>query len=203
MSTEAHAARTCSVPFWRACRCGRADRRARAGEPAAGDDAASCPSAATSICLSGAGSNIVASVGKDGVLLVDSGTAAMADKLLAAVRELVAQGDGVARTDEVVRRRGAGMPVVEQLGAAADHGRPARAAADHRHRQHERRLRITSAATRCHRPRAAPTASAISTTRRRAPAIVAHENVTLRLTEGRQSGRLACRARPTSAATRS
>jgi glyoxylase-like metal-dependent hydrolase (beta-lactamase superfamily II) len=38
--------------------------------------------------LSGAGSNVVASVGKDGVLLVDTGSEAMAPKLLAAVREL-------------------------------------------------------------------------------------------------------------------
>jgi len=38
--------------------------------------------------LTGAGGNITASVGKDGVLLVDSGPAAMADKVVAAVREL-------------------------------------------------------------------------------------------------------------------
>jgi cyclase len=38
--------------------------------------------------LSGAGANITASVGKDGVLLVDSGLAAMAEKTLAAVRDL-------------------------------------------------------------------------------------------------------------------
>ena len=38
--------------------------------------------------LSGAGANVVASVGKDGVLLVDSGSTEMSDKLLATVREL-------------------------------------------------------------------------------------------------------------------
>jgi glyoxylase-like metal-dependent hydrolase (beta-lactamase superfamily II) len=38
--------------------------------------------------LAGAGSNIVASVGKDGVLLVDSGSAQMADKVLETVRML-------------------------------------------------------------------------------------------------------------------
>jgi hypothetical protein len=38
--------------------------------------------------LSGAGTNITVSVGKDGVLLVDSGRAAMAEKTLAVVREL-------------------------------------------------------------------------------------------------------------------
>ena len=38
--------------------------------------------------LSGAGANITVSVGKDGVLLVDSGLAAMAEKTLAVIREL-------------------------------------------------------------------------------------------------------------------
>jgi glyoxylase-like metal-dependent hydrolase (beta-lactamase superfamily II) len=38
--------------------------------------------------LSGAGANVVASVGKDGVLLVDSGSAEKSDTLLATVREL-------------------------------------------------------------------------------------------------------------------
>jgi glyoxylase-like metal-dependent hydrolase (beta-lactamase superfamily II) len=38
--------------------------------------------------LSGAGANITVSVGKDGVMLVDSGSAAMADKTLAVLRDL-------------------------------------------------------------------------------------------------------------------
>ena len=38
--------------------------------------------------LSGAGANITVSVGKDGVLLVDSGSAAMADRTLAVLRDL-------------------------------------------------------------------------------------------------------------------
>jgi len=38
--------------------------------------------------LSGAGANVVASVGKDGVLLVDTGSTEMSDTLLATVREL-------------------------------------------------------------------------------------------------------------------
>ena len=38
--------------------------------------------------LTGAGSNVVASVGKDGVMLVDTGAPAMADKVLAAVQDL-------------------------------------------------------------------------------------------------------------------
>lgn len=41
--------------------------------------------------LSGAGGNVTASVGKDGVMLVDSGSAAMAEKLLQAVRALSQQ----------------------------------------------------------------------------------------------------------------
>jgi cyclase len=38
--------------------------------------------------ISGAGANITASVGKDGVMLVDAGSAAMAEKTLAVVRDL-------------------------------------------------------------------------------------------------------------------
>ena len=38
--------------------------------------------------LTGAGSNVVASVGKDGVMLVDTGAPAMTDKVLAAVQDL-------------------------------------------------------------------------------------------------------------------
>jgi len=38
--------------------------------------------------ISGAGANITASVGKDGVMLVDTGSAAMAEKTLAVVRDL-------------------------------------------------------------------------------------------------------------------
>ena len=41
--------------------------------------------------LAGGGANIVASVGRDGVLLVDTGTAEMGEKVLAAVRELSRQ----------------------------------------------------------------------------------------------------------------
>ena len=41
--------------------------------------------------LTGAGGNITLSVGRDGVLLVDSGTAAMSDKVLAAIRQLQRQ----------------------------------------------------------------------------------------------------------------
>src|SRR5262245_41457236 len=39
--------------------------------------------------LVGAGGNIAASIGRDGILLVDSGSAPMADKVLATVRQLV------------------------------------------------------------------------------------------------------------------
>src|SRR5207237_5132533 len=41
--------------------------------------------------LVGGGANIVASVGKDGVLLVDSGTASLSDKIIAKVQELSRQ----------------------------------------------------------------------------------------------------------------
>ena len=38
--------------------------------------------------ISGAGANITVSVGKDGVMLVDAGSAAMAEKTLAVIRDL-------------------------------------------------------------------------------------------------------------------
>ena len=65
---------------------GQGDVRAQA-KPAAGEIRV-LPIRGNIYLLSGAGSNVVASVGKDGVLLVDSGTTEMSDKLLATVREL-------------------------------------------------------------------------------------------------------------------
>ena len=62
------------------------DVRAQA-KPAAGDIRV-LPIRGNIYLLSGAGANVVASVGKDGVLLVDSGSTEMSDKLLATVREL-------------------------------------------------------------------------------------------------------------------
>jgi glyoxylase-like metal-dependent hydrolase (beta-lactamase superfamily II) len=67
------------------CWAARADVRAQA--PLAGDIRV-LPIRGNIYLLSGAGGNIVASVGKDGVLLVDAGSAEMADKLLETVRTL-------------------------------------------------------------------------------------------------------------------
>ena len=86
--------------------------------------------------LSGAGANITVSVGKDGVLLVDSGSAAMAEKTLAAIRDLsrrVTASPGPLKSCVGVVQ---GLPVVEQLRAAAGDHQPAGAPADQRHRQH-------------------------------------------------------------------
>jgi glyoxylase-like metal-dependent hydrolase (beta-lactamase superfamily II) len=55
---------------------------------AAASDIRVLPIRGNTFLLIGAGANVVASVGKDGVLLVDSGTAQNADKLLATVRNL-------------------------------------------------------------------------------------------------------------------
>ena len=60
----------------------------RAQQPAAAGVLRVLPVRGNIYLISGAGANITASVGKDGVMLVDSGSAAMADKTLAVVREL-------------------------------------------------------------------------------------------------------------------
>jgi glyoxylase-like metal-dependent hydrolase (beta-lactamase superfamily II) len=65
---------------------GSTELRAQA-KPAASDIRV-LPLRGNAFLLIGAGANVVASVGKDGVLLVDSGTTQNADKLLAAVRNL-------------------------------------------------------------------------------------------------------------------
>ena len=128
----------CRPRFWRVCRgSAQIDVRAQAKPPSS--DIRVLPIRGNIYLLSGAGANIVASVGKDGVLLVDTGSAQMADKVLETVRALSRMVTASPDAAEVVRRRAAGMPVVGKLGAAADDGRSARAAADHRHRQHERR----------------------------------------------------------------
>ena len=54
--------------------------------------------------LAGAGGNIALSVGKDGVLMVDSGNAASADKVLAAIREIQQDVDGRERAIEAATR---------------------------------------------------------------------------------------------------
>jgi cyclase len=71
-----------------ACLSGIVEPGLRAqAKPAAGDIRV-LPIRGNIYLLSGAGANVVASVGKDGVLLVDSGSAEMSEKLLATVREL-------------------------------------------------------------------------------------------------------------------
>ena len=60
----------------------------QASRPAAVAELRVLPVRGNIFLISGAGTNITASVGKDGVLLVDSGSAAMAEKTLAVVRDL-------------------------------------------------------------------------------------------------------------------
>ncbi len=115
---------------------GGADRRSRSGE-AAFDRHPGPAHSREHLSPQRRRRNIVASVGKDGVLLVDTGSAQMADKVLETVRALSRMVTASPDAAEVLRRRAAGMPVVGKLGAAADDGRSARATADHRHRQHQ------------------------------------------------------------------
>jgi len=59
--------------------------------PASGDDLEILPVHGSIYMIAGAGGNIAVSAGKDGVLLVDTGTAENADKVLAAVQRLQRQ----------------------------------------------------------------------------------------------------------------
>lgn len=68
---------------------GLADVRAQGSRQ--GADIRVLPVRGNIFMLVGAGSNIVASVGRDGVLLVDTGAAAMSDKVVAAVEQLSRQ----------------------------------------------------------------------------------------------------------------
>src|SRR2546421_12306607 len=52
------------------------------------DDLRILPVRGNVFMIAGAGGNIVASVGRDGVLLVDTGTAAMSGKVIATVQQL-------------------------------------------------------------------------------------------------------------------
>jgi cyclase len=54
--------------------------------------------------LYGAGGNILLSVGKDGVLMVDSGTAQSADRVLAAIQRLQREVDAQERAIELATR---------------------------------------------------------------------------------------------------
>ena len=137
--------------------------------------------------MSGAGGNITASVGKDGVLLVDSGLAAMARQAARRGARPVAPGDGAARRREVVRRRRAGMPVVEQfeLLPATTSPRAPRPIAAIVNTSDDagphRRQRRQSA------PQAARFGVRNLDNTMPGAAVVAHENAALRLSQGRIS----------------
>jgi cyclase len=60
----------------------------RAQQPGTTSELRVLPVRGNIFLIAGAGANITASVGKDGVMLVDSGSAAMAEKTLAVVRDL-------------------------------------------------------------------------------------------------------------------
>ena len=156
------------------------------------------------------GTNITASIGADGVLLVNTGSAQMSDKVLAAVNQLANSAVTPPDAQHVLRRElsgrvGMGEPVHErgdQLARAAQ-ARPL-------HHQHQRGCRITSAATR-RSPRpassraAADSAAAVENVGRSA-SIVAHENVLNRMSApGGQGGtpRRRRRSRPTRTSTSS
>ena len=63
--------------------------RGRAQQPrATGQDLDIVPVHGSVYMIAGAGGNITASVGRDGIFLVDSGLAAMSDKVLDALRQL-------------------------------------------------------------------------------------------------------------------
>jgi glyoxylase-like metal-dependent hydrolase (beta-lactamase superfamily II) len=68
---------------------GRAEAGAEQRAPS--DEIRILPVRGNIFVLSGGGANIVASVGKDGVLLVDTGSASMSEKVVSAVRELSRQ----------------------------------------------------------------------------------------------------------------
>ena len=87
--------------------------------------------------LAGAGGNIVASVGKDGVLLVDTGSAQMADKVLETTRALsrmVTASPTPMKSCVGVAQGCQWWGSSELLPTTAG---PRAAAADHRHRQHQ------------------------------------------------------------------
>jgi glyoxylase-like metal-dependent hydrolase (beta-lactamase superfamily II) len=70
---------------------GRIDVEAQQARPAPAAGIRILPVRGNIFVISGAGSNVVASVGKDGVMLVDSGSSASSEALVAAVQELSRQ----------------------------------------------------------------------------------------------------------------
>ena len=108
------------------------------------------------------GTNITVSIGADGVMLVNTGSAAMTDKVLAAVNQLANSAVTPPAPEHLLRRElpervGLGEPVHELGHQLARAGQ-----ADPLHRQHERGGRITSAATRRSRRPASSRAAAAS-----------------------------------------
>ncbi|HEY7335262.1 MAG TPA: MBL fold metallo-hydrolase [Bryobacteraceae bacterium] len=82
--------------------------------------------------VSGAGSNITVSVGKDGIFMVDTGTAQMADKVLSAVQRLAQELDAVGKPILTQSRGGSGTTLsgiakpkpiryIANTSSAADH----------------------------------------------------------------------------------
>ena len=124
----------------------------------------SCPVRGNVYMLLGAGGNITVSVGRDGVLMVDTGRAQMTDQVLAAIRQLQRELD-LRDTAARQRRRDAVERREPQQRAAGQ--------ADSLHHQHAAPIRITPAATRsCVSPGArspAATSPATSPTPAKAP----------------------------------
>ena len=116
--------------------------------------------------LMGAGANIIASVGADGVLLVDAGTAAMTDKIVAALAQL--QREWSARNEPKPPRMGSRDAI---LSCRSSHRRAAQADSLHReHRADSRSRRRQREAAQCGHARSpAATSPAIFATREKAP----------------------------------
>jgi hypothetical protein len=103
--------------------------------PQATNDLRILPVRGNVFLIAGAGANIVVSVGKDGVLLVDSGSAAMSEKVIATVQQLSRYG--VADAAKVLRRRRQRLRMVEQLIVPRDNILAGRAETNCRHHQYE------------------------------------------------------------------
>ena len=103
------------------------------------------------------GTNLTASLGADGILLVNSGSAQMSDKILAAVKQLATASVSPAGRQRVLRRElsgslGMGEPVLQrgdQLAGAAQaaslHHQHQRGAGQRRRQREDRHLRLLPA----------------------------------------------------------
>ena len=89
--------------------------------------------------LVGAGGNIAASIGQDGILLVDAGTAQMSAKVLATVLQLVTAVAAAPRPEPLRGPALPGQPVsMVQSVAECDHFVARSAETDSLHHQHQR-----------------------------------------------------------------